>query len=219
MEKNTLKNILESIPHQKFCFYHLPTRGRAGIKLGDAWYVSNVSIIFDCSMLYYLLFWTLLGFIIHFYIIFGTNLLTGGPAQNCCFLPISEFRRKRISNGVQTEWNLRERDFRNERDPEDLDPTSRHQPGGHEVGGRAYPPGRALHPRGPHVAPPTYSFLLYIPTYPQTIRYGAKNLIPPPQPSVPTRSHLGACSGAPPEGASITEGFYINTIASPMKCE
>ena len=36
-------------------------------------------------MLYYILFWTLLGFIIHFYIIFGTNLLTGGPAQNCCF--------------------------------------------------------------------------------------------------------------------------------------
>ena len=35
-------------------------------------------------MLYYLLFWTLLGFIIHFYIIFGTNLLNGGPAQNCC---------------------------------------------------------------------------------------------------------------------------------------
>ena len=51
------------------------------------------------------------------------------------------------------------------------------------------------------------------------IRYGAKNLIPPPQPSVPTRSHLGACYGALPEGASITEGFYINTIASPMKCE
>ena len=26
-----------------------------------------------------------MGFIFHFYIIFGTNLLTGGPAQNCCF--------------------------------------------------------------------------------------------------------------------------------------
>ena len=51
------------------------------------------------------------------------------------------------------------------------------------------------------------------------IRYAAKNLIPPPQPSVAVRSHLGACSGATPEGASITEGFYINTIASPMKCE
>src|SRR3954465_12897653 len=36
-------------------------------------------------MLYYLLFWTILGFIFHFYIIFWTNLLTGGPAQNCCF--------------------------------------------------------------------------------------------------------------------------------------
>ena len=127
--------------YQKFCFYHLPTRGRAGTKLGDAWYVSDVSIIFDCSILYYLLFWTLLGFIIHFYIIFGTNLLTGGPAQNCCFLPISEFRRKRISNGVQTEWNLRERDFWNEHDPGDLDPKSRKLPGSHKVGGHAYPPG------------------------------------------------------------------------------
>ena len=36
-------------------------------------------------MLYYILFWTLMGFIIHFYIIFGTNLLIGGPAQNCYF--------------------------------------------------------------------------------------------------------------------------------------
>ena len=105
------------------------------------WYVSNVSIIFYCSMLYYILFWTLLGFIIHFYIIFGSNLLTGGLAQNCYFLPISEFRRKRISNGVQTEWNLRERDFRNEHDPGDLDPTSRNKRGSHEVGGHAYTQG------------------------------------------------------------------------------
>src|SRR3954469_11391663 len=56
--------------------------------VSTASYVCNVSIIFDCSMLYYLLFWTILGFIFHFYIIFGTNLLTGGPAQNCCFFYI-----------------------------------------------------------------------------------------------------------------------------------
>jgi hypothetical protein len=37
------------------------------------WYVSNVSIIFDCSMLLYYLFWM---FYMLFYIIFGTNLLT-----------------------------------------------------------------------------------------------------------------------------------------------
>ena len=111
-----------------------------------------------------------------------------------------------------------ERDFQNEHDPGDLDPTSRNKGGSHEVGG-APTPRRALHPHGPPVAPPMYSFLLYIPTYPHQIKYGAKNLIPPPQLSVSTRSHLGACSGALPERASTTEGFYINTIASPMKCE
>ena len=95
-----------STPHQKFSFYHLPTRGRAGIKFGDAWYVSNVSIIFDCSMLYYLLFWTILGFIFHFYIIFGTNLLTGGPSQNWCFFAyfsVSEKQNiKRSPNGIKS---------------------------------------------------------------------------------------------------------------------
>ena len=45
-------------------------------------------------MLYYLQFWTLLGFIIHFYIIFGTNLLTGGPAQNCFFCLFQSFAEK-----------------------------------------------------------------------------------------------------------------------------
>src|SRR6187401_78146 len=42
-----------------------------------------------------------MGFIIHFYIYFGTNLLTQGPVQIAVFLPISVFRRKGISNGVQ----------------------------------------------------------------------------------------------------------------------
>ena len=95
IKKNYIKIMPSSTPHQKFYFYHLPTRGRAGIKLVDAWYISNVSIIFDCSMLYYLLFWTLLGFIIYFYIIFGTNLLIGGPAQNCCFFVCFRVSKKR----------------------------------------------------------------------------------------------------------------------------
>ena len=79
--------------------------------------------------------------------------------------------------------------------------------------------GRALHPRGPSVAPPTYFFLLYISTYPPNIQEHHKNLIPLPQPFVPERSHLGAFSGAPPEGALITEGLYINSMASPVMCE
>ena len=80
-----------------------------------------------------------MGFTLHFYIIFGTNLLTRGPARIAVFLPISVFRRKGISNGVQTEWNLRERDFWNERDPEELECKPRSSRGGHEGGGRAHP--------------------------------------------------------------------------------
>ena len=104
-KKNYIEIMPASIPHQKLSFYHLPTRGRSGIKLGDAWYVSNVSIIFDCSMLHYLLFWAILGFIFHFYIIFGTNLLTGGPAQNCCFPYFSVSKKqniKRSPNGIKS---------------------------------------------------------------------------------------------------------------------
>ena len=151
-----------STPHQKFCFYHLPTRGRAGIKLGDAWYVSNVFIIFDCSMLYYLLFWTLLGFIIHFYIIFGTNLLTGGPAQNCCFFACFRVSKKRNINGVQTEWNLREQSFWNKHNLGNLEWTSSNKRGGHE-GARRAPWGWALPP--PLWAPRASTDLLLSPIY------------------------------------------------------
>ena len=141
-----------------------------------------------------------MGFIIHFHIIFGTNLLTGGPAQNCCFFAcfrVSKERNiKRSPNGMKPSGTW----FSHRTWSRRLGPYVKKQkrrPRGR--GARLRPPRRALHPRGPPVAPPTYSFLLYIPTYPQTIRYGAKNLIPLPQLSVSTRSHLGAYSGAPPE--------------------
>ena len=168
-------------------------------------------------MLLYLLFWTILGFIFNFYIIFGTNLLTGGPARIAVFCLFQYFEEKEYQteskwnetfgivilqpNVIQETWTLLQAV------PEAVT----------RVEGA--PPGRAPLPRGPLGAPPTYSFLLYIPTYPRTIRTGAKNLIPPPQPYVSTRSHLGACSGALPDGASTMEGFYIITIAPPMKCE
>ena len=97
---------------------------------------------------------------------------------------------------------------------------SRSKQGSHEG------PGRAL---GGWARPPplwaprdsTGLFLppIYILKYPKTYQGSDENTFPPPQPSVPVRSHLGAFSGAPPEGESIMEGFYINTIASSMKCE
>ena len=147
-----------------------------------------------------------------FYIIFGTNLLTEGPVQ-IVFLPISVFRRKGISNGIQMERNLREDLFWNKHNPGDLEWTSRKQRGGHEG------PGRAPHPRGPLVAPLADFFRLHILIYPKNIREHHETLFPQPQPSIPMRSHLGAFFDDLPEGDSITEGFYINTIASPMMCE
>ena len=75
------------------------------------------------------------------------------------------------------------------------------------------------HPRGPLAAPPTYFFHLYILLYPETIGESHETPFLPSQPYIPVSSHIGAFSGASPEGDSITEGFYINTIASLMMCE
>ena len=36
IKKEIWHDMIGNIPHQKFCFYHLPTRGRPGVKLGDA---------------------------------------------------------------------------------------------------------------------------------------------------------------------------------------
>ena len=86
-----------------------------------------------------------------FYIIFGTNLLTGGRVPVSVFLPISVFSRKGISNGIQTEWNLREDLFWNKCNPGDLERTSRKEQGGHEVGRHAQG-GR----RAPTLVAPSY---------------------------------------------------------------
>ena len=145
------------------------------------------------------------GFIIHFYIIFGTNLLTRGPTHIAVFLPISVFRRKGISKGVQTEWNLRERDFWNERDPGELELKSRKLRGGHEGGARA--PHWALpQSRGPLVAPLTDFFRLYMSIYPKNIGDENRSGVPPPQASVATKNQSRPCSGTLPEGVSLTGG-------------
>ena len=61
--------------------------------------------------------------------------------------------------------------------------------------------------------PPIYTLI------PWMIAEINKTTFPPPQPSVPVRSHLGAFSGILLEGDSIMEGFYMNTITLPMKRE
>ena len=89
-----------------------------------------------------------MGFILHIYIIFGTNLLTGGPTRIAVFLPISVFRRKGISNGVETERNQLEKLFLEGKLPDGLGPHVRIQGRCSRGWGARPPPGRVVLPRG-----------------------------------------------------------------------
>jgi hypothetical protein len=78
-------------PQNLFFCYHLPTWGRAWVKLGDAWYVSNVSIIFyaPCLFLHHLLcvFYTSW----RFYAFSRTNLLTRCHSASFLFSAVFVF--------------------------------------------------------------------------------------------------------------------------------
>ena len=56
-------------------------------------------------MLLYYLFWMFMGFIMHFYIIFGTNLLTESPVQIAVFFAYFSVSQKnnikRNPNGIK----------------------------------------------------------------------------------------------------------------------
>lgn len=159
-----------------------------------------------------------MGFTLHFYIIFGTNLLTGGPARIAVFCLFHCFAEKEY----QTESK------HNETFGNDLFGTNANQGTWSEcqetsdavtmVPGAPCKGGRAPH-LGSLERPPTYFFLLYIPTYPEAIQEHHENLIPPLQPFVSARSHLGAFTGILLEGESTMEGLSINTKASPMSYE
>ena len=117
---------------------------------------------------------------------FWTNLLTGGPAQICCFMPISVFRGKGISDGVKTEQNQLENLFLEGNPPDGLGLHVRRY--GRCSRGWGCPPRVHPLPRGPPVAPPTYPLHPYIPTYPKTSKTEDRLGVPPPEASVATES-------------------------------
>ena len=61
------------------------------------------------------------------------------------------------------------------------------------------------------IAPPTYFFLLHIPTYPKNIQEHHEKLFPPPQPFVSARSHLGAFVGGS-AGGGIDHGGPLHHL-------
>ena len=81
------------------------------------------------------------------------------------------------------------------------------------------PPGRALHPRGPLVAPLTDFFRLYMSIYPKNIEEQKRSGVPPPQASVATKNQSRPCSGTLSEGGPITGGHLIIPALSMMRRE
>ena len=152
-------------------------------------------------------------FTMHFYIIFGTNLLTPSPVPVPVFFLVSVFQRKGISNGVETEWNLLEKLFLEGKLLDRLGVHVRKET--REPRGR----GRALHPRGPLVAPLTYFFRLYISIYPKTFGEQNRSGVPPSQASVATKNQSGPCSGTLPEEGSITGGHLHHLSLSMTRRE
>ena len=125
-------------------------------------------------MLLYYLFWMFMGFILHIYIIFGTNLQTGGPARIALFFAyfsISKKRNiKRSPNGMKTSGEL----FFERKQSRRLGVYVK-KPLRRPRGWRARPLSH-----GPLGRPPTYFFLLYIPIYPKTIKGATEEIFLPP---------------------------------------
>ena len=143
-----------------------------------------------------------MGIMIHFYIILGTNLLTGGPTHIAVFLPISVFRRKGISNGMKPSGELFFEWKQSRRLGVEVKETSR-WPQGREA---RLPPWARPHPHGPLVAPLTDFFRLYMSIYPKNIEEHNRSGVPPPQASVATKNQSRPCSGTLLEGGTFTGG-------------
>ena len=144
----------------------------------------------------------LMGLFIHFYIIFGTNLLTEGPVQIAVFLPIFVFRKKGISNGMKPPGELF---FWNKRDLRDLEWTSRNQRGGHKAGRRACPLGAPP----PSWAPRSSTDLLLPPIYTHILRKHPGTQYISSSAAASLYSHqkpIGTLFRHPARGGSLTGG-------------
>src|SRR6187399_513113 len=89
-----------------------------------------------------------MGFIIHFYIIFGTNLLTQRPSPDCWFCLFQGFAEKEYQ--TESKWNKTfGKVIFGTISSRDLSTKAEEIQGAHEGGGRAPSPGRAPCLMGP----------------------------------------------------------------------
>ena len=123
-------------------------------------------------------FWMFMAFILHNYIIFGTNLLTGGPTRISVFFLFQYFeekeyqtesKRNKIFGNVIFGTNVIQRTG-----------SARKEAAEAATRVEGAPPTSAPLSRGPLGHPPTYFFLLHIPTYPENIKGDHEKLFSPP---------------------------------------
>ena len=124
-----------------------------------------------------------MGFIIHFYIIFGTKAQC--KLLSFAYFSVSQKRNiKRSPNRMKPSEKL----FLERKQSGRLGVHVRGSTRKPRGRGRTHPLGRALHPRGPLVAPLTYFFCLYISIYPKNIGEHITSGVPPPEAYVATKS-------------------------------
>ena len=93
--------MLGSIPHQKFCFYRLPTRDEQELSLGMLIRLQRIYTFFIVPCCYIIILGCFIIILQSFYIIFGTNLLTQCQvpvAVFCMFFTLQEINTKRSPN-------------------------------------------------------------------------------------------------------------------------
>ena len=128
-------------------------------------------------LLYYPLL-MFMGFILHIYIVFGTNLLTGGPARIAVFCLFQYFEEKEYQTESKHDETFGNALFGTNADLETWSGSQETNQAATRVEGA--PLLGAPLSRGPLERPPTYFFLLYIPMYPENIRSDHEKLFPPP---------------------------------------
>jgi hypothetical protein len=127
------------------------------VKLGDAWYVSNVSIIFDAPCFFYTICLVFRYTSCRFYAISGTNLLTRCHSASSLFSVVFVFQKSYTGNILRIARNKFGNSYFFRTKDDDQTGTGEGPEAGHTTRGRGPVPGRAHlwwgHPGGPLTPP------------------------------------------------------------------
>ena len=147
-----------------------------------------------------------MGFIIHFYIIFGTNLLTQSPVPISVFTLFRVSKKRKIKRSP-IDLKLHGTHFLEGKKPIRLGVHVRGPKRRPQGRGRAHPlwarPPPSWAPRGP---PDVFLPPIYISIYPKNIRGHNRSGVPPPEASVATESQSRPVPAPCRRGQSFSGG-------------